>query len=319
MRALYAPPVVLRSDLDGPEPVAGEHGSEPVRTEPTGTGTEHGTTEPAAGGHDAHSTEEQLLHAGHGVEGGLHIAHNSLDVAEGLLGGISRVMVLPAVAYFGTSFLTRDYERGDALATSLGLSATALTTAFFVEKGIEHPATGILERHNLLNGKLFKIVQKGGRFLERAVPLAVFGVGAGEAAIAVATYGGPQALLDTQEGRTGILHAVGGALLLIRTRKFQFAGAVPLLTAVANDFGAFQMLDRAGAPAGGLGYKKQEGPGTPQHDEAAPGDPAHEAATDDATHSETPADTAHEETPLDPAAHHAEPGQPDHAEHWDAP
>lgn len=195
---------------------------------------------------------ESSVHAAHEVEGSLHVAHNSIDVAEGLLGGVSKVMVLPAAAYFGTKFLTRDHDRGDQLATSVGLGATAAATVAFGEGGIKHPAHGILARHKgLLDGRVYRGVEATGKFLGRAVPASVVAVGAGEAAIVVHEHDGDLgSLLHSQEGRTGVLHALGGALLMTARKPAELASILPLSLAVVNDLGALTSLDGAGEHAG---------------------------------------------------------------------
>jgi hypothetical protein len=117
--------------------------------------------------------------------------------------------------------------------TANAVAGTATTTLEAVKKPLDAAAAGTKM------STLSKVATVVGKSLAGVVIVTstIQGVRLVEA-------GGPEALIDTKQGRSAVLGASGGALALTPMPATQLAGALVLAAAAANEFGAFDKLNK---------------------------------------------------------------------------
>ncbi|MCW2962093.1 MAG: hypothetical protein JWM90_2480 [Thermoleophilia bacterium] len=137
--------------------------------------------------------------------------------------------MVPQVVGGGAQVVTAGAQGTAQLASNLAL----------VEKPIKAVAAGV-QRSSLLLGTA--------NFLSKALPIVTIGAGAFAGASIVQSQGA-DALITSKQGRGAVLGTVGGVLLLVPTPATQLAAAGVLGAVAANQFDAFERLDRPAKPA----------------------------------------------------------------------
>jgi len=176
------------------------------------------------------------------ISAGAMAAAVSLGTAATAIGGGAAGAVATAAGQMGTLAASTATAVGANVA-HVGAGAVAGATSqmhsqlALVEKPISAAAKGI-QRSSMLT--------RTAAVLSRALPLVAIGAST-LSGVGVMQEQGTSALYTSRQGRSAVLGAVGGSLLLVPTPVTQVAAAVTLGALAANEFGG---MDRIGHTTG---------------------------------------------------------------------
>lgn len=163
--------------------------------------------------------------------------------AAGLAGVISPAHALGAAAYgvglaAGTAV---DHPRRNGIAThAAGIAEGILGGLAHGQVG--HAATAAAA-HLPSSGLAWRgILGQAAHVAGKVLPAVVAGVGFIDVTTTLDTAG-PRALARTQDGRNGVINAIGGGLLLVPHPAAKLAGAGVMGLGIANDVGWLRGLD----------------------------------------------------------------------------
>jgi hypothetical protein len=139
-----------------------------------------------------------------------------------------------SAAAAATSALPAAPSMASAISTGATISTRAAHDLALVRAPIDAAARG---------AQGVSILQRAAHGLGRILPWVAIGSGA-FTGTQIFLLNGAEGLMHTKAGRSSMLSALGGALLLVPTPPTQLGAAALLAVSAANEFGAFARFDR---------------------------------------------------------------------------
>jgi hypothetical protein len=195
-------------------------------------------------GIDSISTPQAAASArAHAFEVGTERTGQSIIGAAGMARAISPSHALPAATFGVTLAGTKlaGHPRADALASHASGAMEGLVGGLRHGR-LAHAATALLPNLSGVMPKVHPVLGKAAHVAGKALPAVIAGVGYIDITTTLDTAG-PSGLIHTEQGRNGVINAIGGGLLLVPHPLAKLAGAGMMVTGIANDLGAMRALD----------------------------------------------------------------------------